>query len=72
MREVEMDHLTYDIYLREAWAVVSVLTVMDLEAMWLEARARRCDPDVRLIESLLKLRAEEHNSPCHCGMENSA
>lgn len=61
-----MDQLTYGIYLRTAWAMVSMLGVMDLEEMWLEARAQRSDADIRLIESLLRLRVEEHESPCRC------
>lgn len=67
-----MDQLTYGIYLQTAWAMVSMLTVIDLEEMWLEARKQRSEPDIRLIESLLKLRAEEHDSPCRCPLSSSS
>jgi len=57
---LEMDLLTYGIWLQALWMIPTILSEIDLDRMRAETLERGDNADIRLVASLIQLKKEDH------------
>jgi hypothetical protein len=57
---LEMDLLTYGIWLQALWMIPTILSEIDLDRMRTETLKRGDNADIRLVASLIQLKKEDH------------
>jgi hypothetical protein len=57
---LEMDLLTYGIWLQALWMIPTILSEIDLDRMRAETLKRGDNADIRLVASLIQLKKEDH------------